>query len=286
MTTKTSVSTIVNVGGGGAALLLAVYALGSYMWADQKEPGCMADYQNIANFAFRSPDGRLMSAIEVQAQAGADERGLMENTQIVELLSGPVDAALEVRLGRTDPADPMSAVGVDFAWRPLGLVAASSACLRYSIWLPNDFEFGTGGSLPGLFGGNAPALDGEKTTEGFAVRPKWTRDAVGEVLAESPVNDGGDAKSYGYRQLAFERGRWTTIEQEVVLNSAGATDGKLRVWKDGVMLVDEHDVKLRDDEQTGISGVVARAGFLARGRGAPTGPRATLQLSPMEIGWR
>ncbi|MGD9785555.1 MAG: polysaccharide lyase [Hyphomicrobiaceae bacterium] len=286
MSSKTSVNTIMNVVGGGAILLLVAYGAGTYYFSSAEPEGCIASYTRGATFGYRANDGRLLSAIEVQAQAGADERGLMENTRIVEADGIAATSALEVKLGRADATDPSSALGVDFAWRPVGLRAASAACLRYSVFLPDDFDFGSGGSLPGLFGGGQPPAEGETATEGFAIRPHWSRDAHGEVIADTPMLKEARDRLFGYRKLAFKRGRWATIEQEVRLNAPDSKDGVLKVWFNGQLVVEEDRMSLRDSAATTIAGVMARASFAGTGRGAPDSEHGLLRLSPLEMSWR
>lgn len=283
---KTSVQTIVNVTGGAVAVLLIAYTIGSYTFLREEVTGCMADYSSVSSFALRTSGGQLMSAIEIQAQAGANERGLMENSRVIDVTDNGVGSALAINLGHADVHDLNSTTGIDVAWRPLGLTGASASCLRYSVFMGKDFDFGRGGNLPGFFGGDAPSATGEKVTAGFVAGPRWTREGYAEVLIDAPVIRAPNGQTLGYRDLTFDRGRWVTVEQELSLNDPGAANGRVRVWIDGVMKVDAEDVKLRDEDAVSISGVLARAGYAARGYTTPTGESATLLVSPMEIGWR
>lgn len=44
--------------------------------------------------------------------------------------------------------------GVDFHAYPLDLSTARNVSFEYAVWFPEDFDFGQGGVLPGLFGGD------------------------------------------------------------------------------------------------------------------------------------
>lgn len=287
MTEKTSVTTIVNVTGGVTALLLVGYTVASYTIFQEEVHGCMASYNNIASFALRGTYGQLMNAIEVQAQAGASERGLMENTQVIEAadMAAGGSAALKVKLGRADATDPLSAVGLDLAWRPLGLGDASAACLRYSVKLGDDFDFDQGGNLPGFFGGT-PAAEGDKNSDGFVVRPRWMRDGKGEMLFDSPKVDLPTGRVVRNHYFTFKKGDWVTVESELAFAEPASTKAQLKVWLDGELVLETETLELREENGGGILGVQARVGYLGSARGAPTGEPATLLLSPMEIGWR
>lgn len=285
MSSKTSVDMIVKVGASGVAVLLIAYATISYMWLERPVPGCMADYQRLATFDLTSSDGDLLSPIELQARAGNGERGVTENARIVPVSNGPSSAALEVRLGYVDPSASNTATGVDFVWRPAASERATSACLRYSVWLPDGFDFARGGSLPGFFGGQLPEGTG-KVDGGVDLRPRWYRDGSTDFSLRAPLVEQQGRNSIVYRGGSFARGRWTTVEQELTLNAPGLSDGAVRVWQDGVVVVDRKRLKMREDSSISIDGVRASVGFSTFARQLPTGEPGTLRLTPIEMAWR
>lgn len=287
MSKKASAQLIVNVGGGIVATLLVGYLVVSYRYFNDTPIGCMASYTNVAKFNLQNSQGLPLSMIELQARAGTGEQGLMKNASVVNLSEGPATAALEVKLGRAEPADPTSPVGIHFAWRPLGISGASQACLRYSVLLPDDFDFAAGGSLPGIYGGAIPDrsdLTGERS---FALRTHWYRNGNGQIRAQSKsIGDNGTLAIGREGSVKLPRGRWMTIDKEIVLNSAGVADGIVRVWVDGQKVIENTNLKLREDEHTGIDGVLATAGFAGAARDTPNGAKGSLRLSPIEFGWR
>lgn len=45
--------------------------------------------------------------------------------------------------------------------------------------------------------------------------------------------------------ISFQRGRWYAIEYQVVLNTPGQSDGKVRLWVDGVKLAEKTNLRIR-----------------------------------------
>lgn len=287
MAKKASAQSIVNIGGGIAATLLVAYLVISYRYFDDTPVGCMAAYTNAAKFDLQNSQGLPMSMIELQARAGTGEQGLMHNASIVNLSEGPAAAALEVKLGRADPNDSTSPIGIHFAWRPLGIAGATHACLRYSVLLPEDFDFSLGGTLPGIFGGTMPDRVEPAGEKSFALRTHWFRNGASQFRVQSKsVNDNGTLSIGREGAVKLARGRWMTIDEEVVLNSAGAADGVVRIWVDGKKVAENKKLKLREDERTGIDGVVATVGFSGNARDISSSANGSLRLSPIEFGWR
>lgn len=105
-----------------------------------------------------------------------------------------------------------------------------AACLAYRVRFPDGFAFARGGKLPGLFGGSAPA-GCRPATDGFSARLMWREHGAGELYLYHPGMPGPCGSRLG--RWRFTPGRWTTIEQEVVL-----AEGRVRVWIDGRMALD------------------------------------------------
>ena len=76
-------------------------------------------------------------------------------------------------------------------------------------------------------------------------------------------------------------GRWTKIEQEVVLNDPGQKNGTLRLWLDGELIAENQRVELRKDDKVMLTGVLAAIGYE---RAPPQD--SMLRLSPVEIARR
>lgn len=280
MSRKTSADTIVKLGAGGAALLLGLYAIGSYTLTEPPVPGCMAQFERTAVFDLSSTDGAPLSGIELQARAGAGEVGIMENTKVVAVTEGPSPYAIEVALA---PADGQAS-GFDFVWRPIE-AGAKSACLRYSVWLPEKFEYGPGGNLPGLFGTEAGSETADAAAAPLRMRTRWQREGMTEVVAKAPATQ-SNVRAFPSREKLFKRGQWNSFEQELVVNAPGADDGRLKLWINGKQVIDERRLAVSKERQIAIAGVLASVGFAGSAKAQPNADTARLQLSPIEIGWR
>ena len=127
--------------------------------------------------------------------------------------------------------------------------------LSYYIRFSDDFEFVRGGKLPGLYGGTANSGgDIPDGTDGFSARMMWRRDGHGEVYAYLPTSEGyGTSLSQGNWQ--FEPGRWHHLIQEVALNRPGHEDGRVRVWLDGELVLDQKDLVFRKVDDLKINGI-------------------------------
>lgn len=82
--------------------------------------------------------------------------------------------------GTIDPAQsPVG--GADFYAAPLPLGNATSVTLRYSAFIPFDFDWVRGGKMPGLYGGHAGCSGGNAAVDCFSTRLMWRADGAGEL---------------------------------------------------------------------------------------------------------
>lgn len=131
------------------------------------------------------------------------------------------------------------------------------ACLRYRLRFDSKFAFAKGGKLPGLYGGDAPSGGDEVSgSDGFSTRLMWRSDGEGEVYAYVANKDSDYGASIGRGNWVFEPGRWSTVEQEVILNDPDASDGVIRVWFDGELVVEQTDVVFRTDRSGTVDGLM------------------------------
>lgn len=188
--------------------------------------------------------------------------GVTDNVSVVQNPAGN-GAALEVRYaaGVSSPStqDPPVAGAVFYA--PGGFDGSQdSACLRYSVYFPSDFDFVRGGKLPGLFGGDRPPSGGArpKGDDGFTLRLMWRKGGLGELYGYFPnmepdSEQGGDQIGTGL--WTFERGAWTDIEIEAQLNDAGASNGTTRIWINEAPVLTVRNIRFRETEGLGIGGL-------------------------------
>jgi hypothetical protein len=280
MTRQASFNLIFNAVGALIGVIVVGYVVYALLHAET-EPPCSTRYPAPTRYSLHTADGALLSPIELQARVGFDEWGVIGNAKVVEAAEAPAGAALEVTLATVpDTAGTgRHANGVAFRWSPTGVRAATAACLAYDLWLPDDFDFAAGGLLPGIFGAAPAAAAGDPAAAtGFTARLQWR--AGGEGALEV-AGAGGRFRSVAAPRFELPKGRWTRVEQELVLSTPGAEDGVVRLWLDGALKAETTQALLRKDESVGIAGVLADIGYVRE----PAKP-GTLRLGPFELAWK
>jgi hypothetical protein len=263
--------------------LLGIFVVGYVIYSffqSISEPPCSAQYPAPIRFSLKSGDA-LLTPAQLEARAGPHARGVLENAKVVADGAVPTGEALEITLrdattGQQNNAKPIA--GVEFEWLPPSIAGATSACLSYDVWLPEGFDFADGGLLPGIFGQPAPGSPPGKG--GFAALLDWAKSGMGNL--HPPSDDPGQHRSSPASGFPLHPGRWIKLEQELVLNTPGTADGRVRLWADGKLVSEQFDRTFRSDaNKTGIAGVKAHISY-TRAAAKP----GTLRLSPFEMAWR
>lgn len=227
------------------------------------EPICTTRYSKVAILPLER-GGQLLRPDDVQASANGQDYGVMTNMTIRRLKDAPAATAMGVKIEAgtahaTGTVHPQG--GVSLPWRPRGVPAdLSAACLTYHVFLPADFDFEAGGTLPGLFGvveANGKVTD--RTDVRFVWGPQGTIHQF--MYADSPESTGVFTTPTNVHGSPMPVGRWVRIDQEVVLNSPGVGNGKTRLWIDETMRAEIRNADLRDSPQIAIQGVTADVHF-------------------------
>ncbi len=138
----------------------------------------------------------------------------------------------------------------------LGMTPRDALHLRYCVRFPAGFDFVQGGKLPGLFGGSVGSgghvPDG---TNGFSTRFMWRKNGDGEVYAYLPTSV-KQGTSLGRGKWRFQPGKWHLVEQEVRLNTPGKSDGRIRVWFEEKLVLDETNLLFRTVGDLKIEGIL------------------------------
>ncbi len=270
---------LINTGAVLVGIVVVGYVAYAALHTEVEQP-CSMRYPPATRFSLQTAQGKPLTAIELQARAGSRDLGVIDNAAVVRVDGGPSPEALEVKLRRLPGSADMSDQarnGIEFRWSPPGIAGASSACLSYSVWFPDKFVFGSGGVLPGVFGGERTAQRRDAGTDQLSITPQWDNHGkpmlVIAVEGSEPTGQSGGA--------AFTTDQWIRVEQEVVLNEPGRDDGVVRLWIDGSLVVEDHRLVLRNDANTLLAGILASVGY---GR-APDAP-GMLRLSPFGIAWQ
>ena len=136
-----------------------------------------------------------------------------------------------------------------------------AACLQYRVYFPASFKFAKGGKLPGLYGGrnsageSAAACRKGIAEDGFSLRYMWREEGDGSLYAYIPGKSEACGKYIGRGSWRFTPGKWTSLEQEVVLNTPDENNGVVRVWVDGKLVIDEPQMTLRTKDSVTIDGI-------------------------------
>lgn len=159
---------------------------------------------------------------------------------------------------------PLGGAGFVADMAPQGLVRA---CLRYRVRFEEEFRFNKGGKLPGLYGGGAPTGGGDvDADEGFSMRLMWRDKGAGEIYAYVANKRDEYGDSIGRGRWTFEPGRWSTVEQEVILNEPGEANGVVRLWVDGNPVIEQSDLVYRTGSSGRVDGLMFSTFFGGNGK--------------------
>ncbi|SAM04731.1 hypothetical protein [Absidia glauca] len=158
--------------------------------------------------------------------------------------------------------------GTEFFSSPFGNQSYDSVLLRYDLAFDSSFQWVQGGKLPGIFGGPpGSGCSGGNAASGsncFSVRLMWRQNGAGEAYAYIPHSDDlckqssvmcndqyGTSFSRGI--LNFQQNKWTTMEIYVKVNNASSSNGILKVWQDGNVVVNQDQLKYRTSNAVAAS---------------------------------
>ncbi|KAG2126839.1 hypothetical protein DEU56DRAFT_915952 [Suillus clintonianus] len=153
--------------------------------------------------------------------------------------------------------------GAEFYATPLNLSDAQSVTMEYSVFFPADFDWVKGGKLPGLYGGHTGCSGGAAAKDCFSTRLMWRQGGAGELYLYAPksqqtkslcsdpqsVCDFEYGLSIGRGSFHYSRGNWTTLRQDVVLNTPGKQDGAFALFVNGMQAINRTDVFYRGAPQ-------------------------------------
>lgn len=194
---------------------------------------------------------------------GLQQRGRwgFENVAVIPDPNGQFERVLRVRYpaGSASPAvtrQTGAPLGGAQFYANLGLAPQNRLRLSYYLRFSENFDFVKGGKLPGLFGGEgASGGDNPDGTNGFSTRLMWRRQGDGEVYAYLPTAREEYGTSIGRGSWRFRPGVWHHIEQEVTLNRPGSANGRVRVWFDGTLVLNQGGLRFRTVDRLQINGL-------------------------------
>jgi hypothetical protein len=126
---------------------------------------------------------------------------------------------------------------------------------QYKVRFDNAFTWVKGGKLPGLGGGDTPTgCITNGTFDGFTTRLMWRENGLGFSYQYSPYKkeECGDYYAIARR---FDAGKWYTLTQQVMLNDVGQSNGQFRQWVDGVLVLEQSGLLLRNASTISVSAI-------------------------------
>lgn len=225
------------------------------------------DFEELAPGPAHGPEWKAAMGIRWQTE------GTREHATVAPLPeSDGSGQALEVWFEKGRFSDN-NGIGWVTSFRNLGLESdrLPSALLIYRFKFEEGFEFGLGGKLPGLVGGeNASASGGNHpdgtngwTTrymfqpQGEAILYPYLPPLPGSPYGKSKWGDNLKLQRPDGSPVRFEPGRWHTIAQLIEINTPGVNNGKMRVWLDGELVLSRDDVGFRTEDELEQSGAGA-----------------------------
>lgn len=279
MRKMTSGSIVFNLAGVSVLALVAGYMVRTALVTEHTAQ-CSRRYPAGMQFALDAQDGTPLSMIELQARAGLREWGVLENAKIVLASDSPSGKSLDISLAKITNENSQTQNGLGFVWPVYDLGSAKSACLSYSVYLPENFKFGESGHLPGLTGtGTVTSVEGESSDGTFTAHVGWGQHGEIGIDVRSPYTGGSWFASK--RQAEWPRGHWVQVDQEVVMNTPGRANGILRMWIDGALRVENTSFRVRASDEVKMGGVVADTGFIQSAN-----DEVVVRLSPFVVQWQ
>jgi hypothetical protein len=277
---------------GAISALIVVCWIGYSALHTEEMAVCEGRYPTSTRFSLASSSGESVTLSELQARIGLTEWGILQNARVLAAEADTNTHVLGVTLGKGTSGGyrpDQTRGGIGFTWTPSDMADANpkAACLSYRVFLPSDFQFSLGGTLPGLMIG--PNFDprGEPIVgNGAAVRPGWSVDGRIGVNVQYATREGWKNPSALSAKTTWPSGRWINVEQEVILNEAGKKNGIIRLWLDGELAGENTTLALRGDDALAMAGVIADVHYGGVLNNATAPEDAEIRLSPFVVRWQ
>lgn len=162
-------------------------------------------------------------------------------------------------------------------WRLSFGESFEEATISYRVRFSPGFDFVRGGKLPGLAGGSSPTGSTQATGfNGWTGRMMWRTDFNGTSGQPQQLTTGGitytkhTTSGFSGDGVQEDRNPWTNpdgsatvmvadrwylITQRIVMNTPGEFDGIQQIFLDGVMVINEQNLRYRLDDSFAIDQV-------------------------------
>lgn len=123
----------------------------------------------------------------------------------------------------------------------------------YWVMFQPSFAWVNGGKLPGLCGG-ACNSGGDVPTgfDGWSARHMWGSEGSLVEYVYHVGQPGQYGHNIGFTDTTLVPGRWYRIDQHIVMNTPGQSNGVLQGWIDGRLAVDINNFRFTETNALGI----------------------------------
>jgi hypothetical protein len=270
---------------GAAVLIIAGIGTGirTKLFPPEIE-SCLARYQRATTLSLDAA-GQSRGTEEFQAAANGQDAGVVENLEIRRDPLGRYPAAMIIKFD-TDSARPSreqtSTGGIVFPWATRAFQGQEKACLTYAINVPADFKFARSGTLPGFL--SVAEGEAKEAGAGFDIRPVWTGAAL-ELAFYVNNLESERARLLRKHETPIPRERWVRIDQELVLNTPGQSNGIVRLWLDGNLVAEDTRAAIRRTDEVKIGPIGVDVHFSNRAHDSRSPQNQKMMLSPIEVRW-
>ena len=223
---------------------------------------------DVAATAAAATSGQELPALKIGPDDWMERWGVdrkrhwgLANLDIIDDPSDTFRKVFRVSYPRGQPARRSLAtrtapVGGSQFYARLGLPPRTSLHLRYYVRFDADFDFVKGGKLPGLVPGGS-VHSGQHIPDaanGFSTRFMCAGTATARFTPTCRPASSTGLPSAGATGR-FRPGRWTALEQEVVLNTPGAPTDASGSGLHGEPVLNEDHLTFRDTDKLRIEGI-------------------------------
>jgi len=262
----------------------------TYAFREDVTPPCNERYANYLMFPENVGVGERISDESIELHLDGDVQGLSQFTRVIHSSGRAPSIQFETRLpkGSGNPRKADGVIGgMGFAWQPELPVKATAACLSYKVWLPKEFKFAKGGTLPGLFGGVSPGVDGYSDPSlGFSENVVWKDRGLPGLRRFDTNNSSSRGRRVQIDTHALPLGRWIKVSQELILNTPGQSDGTSRVWIDDELKHEDMSVMFHNNKKLNISGVLGDVYYEGRWKNNGSPKDTFLRITPFVLNWK
>lgn len=241
------------------SLLIGMVTIGEARAMEQQ--ACHAAYKQAVKFdipeTLTHDHSEAKSLIHHHWEA-TEYWGIKERAEVISKADQPHSLRVFYPKGSLNPSHPSAERGGAGFYLTKDIPAQlTRACLRYQVYFPEDFIFGRGGKLPGLFGGEPPSgCEEGSELKGFSTRYMWREKGEGTLYAYIPHKKKQCGQLMGRGSWSFPKGKWIDIQQEIILNDPDSENGAIRIWVNGKKVLERHQQTIRMQEDIVIEGIM------------------------------